>query len=363
MLTAEINGNIYSDAVAIGCSRSLKQLYGRFNIIATANKDDALPVKYGDIVKILADGNVILVGYIENISVNYGERNHIIRISGFDRTVDMSDSSVTGQKTFNGNIGFEDIARTVLDNGNMDFIDIVNEAGEITDFTSNDIINAEVGQSIFDFLEKYARKKQFILTTNENGDLLMCRASNDRLGANLVHLKGNNTNNVLNASFNIGGGNRYNKYICRSQLNPYSQSGNIKAQNIANQSGETGIDEFVRTSRILEFVTEHDEDNASVSDRAQFEANTRRANSVDYTANVQGHSIDGNPFKVNRLAFINDDYANISSDMLLHTINYIYSVDEGSITELSFSYPDAFSLNAKQSEKAKARSKIGDGFE
>lgn len=362
MLQAEINGEVYNDALAINCRRSLKELYGQFSIVSSANKTQKLPVKIGDSVKILADGVTVLNGYIQDLDVNYGASNHTIRIYGNCRTIDMADSSVTGQKTFNGVIAFEQIARTVMDNGGMNFIDIVDEVKTIETFKSTDIIQAEIGQSIFDFLEKYARKKQFILTTNEQGNLLFVRASTERLGLDLLRLENNNTNNILNANLSSGISNRYNKYICRSQLNPYNQSGGTRPIDIVNQTSSTGLDELVRASRILEFKTEHDEDNASTNNRAQFEANVRRANSVNYTCAVQGHSVNDKPFSINRIAFINDDFADISSDMLLHTVSFNYSIDEGSITELSFTYPDAFTLNDKQENRAKARSKIADGF-
>lgn len=362
MLSVQINGEVYNDALSINCSRSLKQLYGQFRILSSANVNNKLPVKIGDAVKILADGVIILNGYIQNLSVYYGASNHTITIIGNCRTVDINDSSVIGQKTFNGVVSFEKVARTVLDNAEMSFIDIINETNEDIKFNATDIIQAEVGQSIFDFLEKYSRKKQFILTTNEDGNLLMLRASNQRLGLDLLRLENNNTNNILNANLDSGIENRYNKYICRSQLNPYEQSGNVLPQDISNQNNSTGIDNLIRPSRVLEFQTENDEDNMSTGNRAQFEANVRRANSVNYTCSVQGHSVNGVPFKINRLAFINDDFAGISSDMLLHTVNFSYDVSGGSISELSFTYPDAFTLNAVQENKNKARSKIADGF-
>ena len=362
MLSAEINGEVYNDALSINCRRSLKELYGQFSIVSSANANQKLPVKVGDIVRILADGVVVLNGYIQDLDVNYGANNHTIRIYGNCRTIDMADSSVTGQKTFNGVISYEKIARTVMDNGGMNFIDIVDEVGTIENFKSTDIITAEVGQSIFDFLEKYARKKQFILTTNEQGNLLFLRASKERLGLDLLRLENNNTNNILSGNLSSGISGRYNKYICRSQLNPYNQSNGVKASDISNQTSSTGIDELIRPSRILEFKTEHDEDNGSTNNRAQFEANVRRANSVNYTCAVQGHSVDGKPFSINRVAFINDDFADISSDMLLHTVAFAYNVDEGSITELGFTYPDAFTLSDQQQNREKARSKIADGF-
>ena len=94
--------------------------------------------------------------------------------------------------------------------------------------------------------------------------------------------------------------------------------------------------------------------------RAKFEANIRRANSVNYSCAIQGHSINGKPFKINTLAFVDDDFCNISSELLIHTIEYRYSLNQGSTSMLQMTYKDAYTLQAQQEARDAARQLVGD---
>lgn len=361
MLTVEVNGNVYEQAVSVSVSRSIHNFMGHFQVTSSADPDNTLPIKAGDAVQILADGSVILNGFIDRLRMTQSSTNHIINFGGRDRTSDAYDSSVFDQKSFQGPISFKDVLRNVLDGNRLQGIEIIDEAGDIEDFGETEIIGAEVGETIFNFLEPYARKQQFIFTTNEEGNILLMRTGTQRLGIDLTRLINSTENNILRSSVSIDIEKRFNTYVARSQLNPFAQGDEATPAMIVDQNGQT-LDQSIRTSRILEFNTEEDLDNDNSFNRAEFEANVRRASSLNYECTVQGNSINGVPFKVNRLTFVRDEFAQISSDMLIHTINFEYSLEGGSTTTLHMTFPDAYSLQAEQNARDSTRTNLAEGF-
>lgn len=355
-LSMEVNGIVYNDALSIEVVRSINNFPAYFYVRSSANINDRLPVKVGDAVNILADGTQIFNGFIEDIGVSYDSSSHTISISGRERVADIVDSTVTGNKVFTGPINFKDVIRQVLDAGNMQDIDIIDETGVSLDFAAGERLEAEVGQTIFNFLEPYASKLQVIISSDEAGNLLLLRAGQEHSGLSLV-----NGENILSASLSKNTAYRFNEYIARAQLNPLSDD-NASIEDVSSQVGSSGIDDEIRTSRILEFNVEEDMTSEQSEGRAQFEANIRRVNSVKYTCKVQGHSVNGKPFKINTLASVNDSFCGISADLLIHSITYKLSLNGGSTSALSMTNRDAYTLQAIQDAREAARELTGDGF-
>lgn len=357
MLLLEINGSVYENATSIRVYRSLYNFLGQFDAYTTANENDALPVKVGDVVRVLADRSPIFNGYIESIGVRYDNGSHEISISGRDKTCDVLDSTVFGQKTYKGAINLKSVAEKVLLNNGISGISVLDQSlTNVYDFKSGERIQAEVGQTIYEFLDKYARKIQVVMTTNEDGNIVFYRGSAEDSGLNLKFGE-----NILSASFSKKNSDRFNKYIARSQLDPLSNQ-SLSADDIVNQTGQTAVDSEIRQGRILEFNTEEEMNNDLSFDRAAFEANIRRANSINYSCVVQGHSVNGSIFKVNSLAYVSDDFCKIASKMLIHSVEYSYSLGSGSRTKLEMTYKDAFTLDAQQKQRDQARQSVGDEF-
>lgn len=355
-LELEVNGVVYDNALNIRASRSLHNLCGYFEVNSSIDPDNLLPVKAGDAIRVLADGVSVMNGYIETLEVGYDDTSHSIYIFGRDRTGDMFDSTVSGSKSFSAPASFLSIVRSVLDAGNMAHIGIVNQAIDAPDFAAGETIEAEVGQTIFGFLEPYARKLQIVMTTNGDGDVLLLRAGNTSSGLRLARGE-----NIKSASFKKKTTDIFYKYTSRAQLDPLGFD-DAPAGEVVNQTGETAVDTSARKSRVLEFNVEEDMDNSTSFNRAQFEANIRRANAVNYSCVVQGHSLNGKPFSINTLAYVDDSFCGIASDMLIHSVEYSYTLNSGSTTKLQMTYKDAFTLNAQQEAREAARQSVGDDF-
>lgn len=328
-----------------------------FSFGSTATKDNLFPIRVNDLVEITADGVNILQGYVESLAVDYDSTSHSIQVAGRSILLDLVDSTVPTQTEFTGT-SLINIAKTLMIGLGLDPL-VINEAGEITPF--DDITSAEVGQNAFEFLESYSRKRQVLLTTDGKKSLVFARAGTDRAPASLYNLRDSSFNNILRSQLKLNVDQTYNQYIVRSQLNPGIQGISASPEDIADQNG-TVIDDQVRTTRQLELNAEESMESFSANDRAKWEANIRKANSLNYNATVVGHSVNGELWLPNTLVRVVDEFAQVQADLLIRSVVYDYSLSQGSLTTLNMTRKKAFTLEVEQTERDANTEEAGDGF-
>lgn len=358
-----VNGQVYENFISASVSSSLKTLSGSFSLAVSANERELLPIKMSDTIEILIDDNVVLSGYLDKLSGDHSSSSHTISLTGRDKTADIIDSTVSSKKEYKGPFSLKKLIENVLRDSGIKDIKVIDEVGNLDNFTKSDSISAEIGQTIFDFIDTYASKRQVLLTTDGLGNLVITRGASENSGITLVKLKSDPTkrNNILSSSINIDNSQRFNKYIVQTQANPIfslSSSSPEKDTNI----NSSAIDSEIRASRVLEFQAEESLTDATAKQRAEWEANLRRSNSFTYTAVVQGHSYAEGIWKVNTLVAVIDEYWDISSDgLLVSDIEYSYGLD-GTLTKLTFVYPESYTVQAELDQATAAKQDLGGLF-
>ncbi len=360
-LKVRLNGQDYTDFIGGAVARSMETAATAFTFTSTANIDNLFPIRIGDKVEILADGVIVCVGFVEDISVNYDASSHTITIKGRSLLADLVDSTVGEVKEFEGQVNLQDIIRAVLNSLALTNIKIINESGTIENFDASDITSAETGQNAFDFIELYARKRQVLITTNGNGDLVIARAGKITPSARLKHTVGANDNNIISATLRNNQADNFNIYIANSQLNPVNLPPGSNAKFITEQSAAR-FNTFIRNTRRLEFNAEESSDGFTLHDRAGWEANIRLARAKTYTAKVQGHSSDGVVWEPNRLHRVDDDFTETHALLLLKSVTYNFDLNGGSTTMLGFTNKFAYTLKVQQTARDVNTNEFGEDF-
>lgn len=346
-LTIEHNGTVYRNFIASSVDVSIRSASGAFSFEATANTDNALPIKAGDAVKILADGTPVVTGYVDTLDVDYDSSTHNIRVTGRDKTSDIIDSSVVGKKEFSKGVTLPSIIKSVLSDAGISGISVIDETGGIAAFTSDEVSSAEIGQSCIDFFDSFARKRQVLITTDGKGNLVLTRGGKVSSGLSLIHATGvqGKRNNVKSARMSVDLTQRFSSYQVRSQGNPVFSLGSTPQQ--LTEIGGFATDSGIRSSRKLELQSEESLTVGDSKNRAIWEANLRRANSLRYEVTVQGHSSNGVLWKPNQLVAVFDDFVDIQSSMLISDVGYRYSINDGSTSQIILVSPDSFTLQAE----------------
>lgn len=356
-LSVRLNGNDYVNFIAGIVKLDIGSVLAPFSFTSSADQSNAFPIRKGDFVEVLVDGEKRTQGKIENIKVDYTADSHTITVSSRGALADFVDSSVGEVKEFTGQVNLIDICRAVLDGQGLTDIQVINNAGTIENFDAADITSAEIGMTGFEFCELFARKRQVLLTT-DGFDLVLARTGTERVNARLKNAVGAADNNVLSASFESSDAERFNTYTVQSQLNIIG----LDAGDMDQISGQRGVavDSQISETRKIEFDAEESSDSFTATDRAKWEANIRRAKSLTYQPKIQGHNLNSEVLQVNRILNVVDDFCNVKADLLIKQLEFAYDLDSGSTSTLKMTYKDAYSLQVEQDSRGVEE--IGEGL-
>lgn len=357
-LSIKINGVDYKNFTSASTSASIAAVTRGFSFVSTVSSDNLFPLKVGDEVEILADNISFLTGYIESLEISYDSASHEIRVSGRSKLADLVDSSVPTQFEFKGTT-LDAIAYSLLKSIGIS-AKVINEAGSIRGF-SGDITSAEIGQNAFDFLEKYSRKRQVLLTTDGADGLVFTRTGVNNAANRLKNVPGGKDNNILKASIKIDNSKRFFKYVIKAQMNPIIEKLNLPPIDLSDQEGQA-FDKDMRESRKIEINGEESMDSFSASDRAVWEKNLRIGTAFSYQVTVVGNSVDGKLWLPNTLVSVRDDFCQINATLLIKEVRYDFDSFSGSTTELMMIKKEAYTLEVEQSQRDANKQKTDGDF-
>lgn len=346
MITVQVNGTNFTNFTSATVTINVESAVSHFTFASTAAADNLFPIRMGDLVKIWVDGAKVFTGYIEKLAPSYDASSHTIEASGRNILCDLVDSTVGTVKEFEGDVSIIDIARSVLDGIRLPSVQVINKAGDIEPFNGWDIESAEVGEKCFEFLEKFARKRQFFWHSDGDGNLVLLRSSQEMFPGKLVCRIDGKGNNIKSAYASVDHTKRYYEYRAQGNLNMFGLG--LPPSEASEQEGQSVFDTAIRQSRILEFNAEENSDSETATDRAIWESNIKIAKSLTYSASVQGHSVNGQVWPVNVLVDVDDEIANIKDQLFVRSLVYNQSVMDGTTTRLNMTYRNAFTLEAEQ---------------
>jgi prophage tail gpP-like protein len=359
-----VNGKEYTDFIDVSINKSIETLAGTFSFTTTSTSNINFPLKLNSECQIIVQGEQVINGYIEDLTIDYDSASHNIKVMGRDRTADLVDSTVGGSDTSqftpptNG-ITLKQFTENILVKFNRSSIEVIDNQGTKP---FKDVMSIDYGAKVFDFLEKYAKKRQVLLTTNGDGNIVFTRAPLNKFVTPLL-LSRDEPSTILKARIKYNNTKRFNKYICTTQDNPSSLADAISLPSVIAGSDEEGgqaIDDQIRNSRIYHFEAEFSSDQNPLKERAIWEANFRKSQSEQRTYTVQGHIAkeDEQIWKPGYTVLVVDEYADLNSYLLVSSVNYRFSLEGGSTTILKLLPEIAFSLLISKPRKEKG-SKTG----
>lgn len=344
----EINGIQYTNFTAASCEIRLDSLANSFSFQAVAPGGQKLPFKGGDPCKVIVDGETVLTGNIEIIGVDYNGTDHTISIQGRDKTADLLDSTIDEIDDIRGDdLTLKALIEAVIAHLKLN-ITVIDEVSPAVFSAAEDIAAPEPGENAFRFIEKYARKRQVLLTSNGEGNIVIASNSGQSAAGAVQHLIGADDNNVIASSFSFDTTGRYNSYRMASSLNPVAlnQAGDSDLASLVNQSGGV-FDSEIRAGRQLILISEAPFSDGDCEKRARWEADIRKARGLIYSATVPGFRVGGDTgdlWTTNKLYQITDAFIGKIEPMLCNSIVFSIDADNGKNTALGFVGEKAYTL-------------------
>lgn len=334
----EVNGKKYQGFTNAECACGVESMARKFRFKTTAKSVSQNDLKAQDAVKIYIDGNKFLTGKIERLRISYDATNHDIEVSGRDKIGDLIDSSIV-QKEY-AQRDFVSLLKAVLkDNGYSD-IGIVDNVGKISriHLEEGETVKTEKGETIAEFLDRYAQKVQVLLFSDEDGDLTISREGDQQAIGAILSQIGNSNSNVLSASIDLDMTERY-RYI-----EIFAQSGNDSFSISSVDQSATAIDDEVIYPRRKRITQGTASKTLTLSDWAKWNVVIRKAKGSRYQCRLQDFYAAGKLlWEMNTLAMVKDERCQIDGQFLIQGLTFT-KTNQGTFTDLSIVNRGSFSL-------------------
>lgn len=338
MITLEVNGSQYTNFLSASVRTDMEALSRSFSFVVLSPDvtDTPIPVRAGDACRIFVEGDLVLTGWVEKIELNYSRTNHSLTISGRDKTCDLVDSTLGQLESFSAaGKTLKSLIEKVVDYLGMD-VEVIEEVDVEPFKKEEDIFNVNPGDNCFKYIDEYAMKRQVLITSDPEGNIVITRNNKSSVSGTLKHVIGSEDNNILNCSYSIDTTKRFREYR-------HIGASNALASNIAGGDSPDSLvaredfwfDESIRTSRKRITMAKLSTTNEESGFKAFWEANIRSARSERVRVVTPGFRVNynsGNLWKPNQLYELIDDFLGAQDPMVSSSVEYTYDRDEGSST-------------------------------
>jgi len=301
MMSFIVNNKEYKNVIRAKASDSIDEFSGSFSF--TTNQKTG--IKAGDSCAVNVDGKLFLTGFIDITEISYGDSSHEITFSGRSKTQDIIDSTISDKVEVKGSITLIDAIKKVLETINSP-LEVIND-NSIGATTYLDGISGKIGDNAFELISTYCRRNKVLLTSNEDGNIVLTDGLAKNSGIKLVNKSG--AGNIKKANFSHSLANRFYEYNVKSQLGSGSLllGGDKTPKNITDQSGSV-FDNTIRKTRIMNVVAEKSSNVDQCKERADWMARMNKSRSMTYNATTAFHSREGKQWRKGELVNIDDDF-------------------------------------------------------
>lgn len=326
-----INSTKYSGWKQASIDISIENLSATFQLSLTDRwSNDSAPVviKPTDACELKIDNQTLITGYIDIVNLNVDASNHGITIAGRDKTSDIIDCSIINGTGQYKNLTLTEIVSRICEPFNIEVQAEVDTGEPFPTF------NVEQGSTALESIQKLCAARQCLAISDGGGGLIITRAGTEKIETNLLEGV-----NILSGIASYDYTLRYNKYIVKGQQ---QGNDNLDVDSISGNSA-TVTDSGVVRYRPLVVVADGQSSRNDCSTRANWELNTRKGRSRRFTITVVGwQQPNGELWTINKLVFINSRYLGVYDNLLICAINFSIDSNDGQITTLTLTSPDAY---------------------
>lgn len=364
MLEVQIGDIPYTDFIDYSFTRDMEEISSEFKLTLSTLSGGLFPVKRGDKIRAMIDNKAFITGYIDIINIDYSIDAHSIILTGRNKTQDIIDSTIDASAELKTPISLQNVIQYVLNYLGLKDIKIINKAGIVDPFLSSEIVSGQVGVGCFDFLDEYCRKRDVLLTTDGDGNIVITNGDGTLINGELIHQINGKFNNIKSASITLDDSKRFNTYIVKSQQNPTALAVTfenfLSSQAITVLRG-TSSDTSIRTSRKLVLQVDNADSAANAIKRAQWEKEIRRARADIYTVTLDGFKYDnedGDIWEPLQIVKVFDEFSSIDDELLIRKVSYNYNISKGQETILELVPKIAYNLRPVKFRKKKNNSDV-----
>lgn len=319
-----VDGTVYKGWTTLQAVSAIDAIAGEFAISAEQSGDIMIYPGASAVLKL--KNQIVCSGYISRAGVDLSMTDCGLTLGGADKTVDLAECSAIAEPDEWFNLNLHEIAAKLCSPFKIKVVNQVGDTGET--FKSFKI---QPGESVFDALDRAAKARAILVTSNETGNLVLTRAGLNGTAESLIYGE-----NILEAAFSADWSNRFSDYTVKNQTSLIDDT-----QESANATG-TSRDLNVKRYRPLLQVVQNAEAGVSVSDMAAWEASVRSGCCAGIDITVQGWAqSDGVLWRKNTLSRVSIPRWGVDAKLLIKQV--AFSLDKaGAKTKLTLVSPAAY---------------------
>lgn len=221
MFSIRVDGKIYDGFTKASYENVAENLCDIFR--GTCGVDEGtvgFPIKRGADADIMIDNMVVSKAQVELVRVSAPVDGYTVTVMTRDKTKSILKSDLSTAFTVKGPVSLQRIIELVFLDVNVSF-EIVDEVGDLEDFTKKEIATADVGGNAWDFIQKMAEKKQVIVSKSRDGKVVIRRGGEKKYLKKLLRLKNDprNNNNIVSSEGESSDSERRAEYNVVGQEN------------------------------------------------------------------------------------------------------------------------------------------------
>jgi prophage tail gpP-like protein len=340
-VTLLVNGKSYGGWKKISIDRGIETASNAFDLTVTerwSGQDAARPIRPGAACRVAIEGEVVITGYVDDVEISHSASDHTVTVRGRDATGDLVDCSAVHLTGAWRGATLTQIASDLVRPFGISVVAAVDVGAPFPDW------QIQEGETVFECIERAARMRGVLVTTDGSGGLVFTRAGTAHAG---VALKLGE--NLLGASGTFSMRERHSEYRVKGALTGSDLT--TPEQHSAPAAAVT--DGGVPRYRPLILIGEDNGDPAVFGARAMWERNVRYGRAVRIEATVAGWLPAGQLWAPNTLVRYTDAFMGLDDDLLI--VGVKFTVDDGGVLAgLSLTRREALDVEPLPADKAKS---------
>lgn len=339
-----VDGVIYSHWSTVEIVKDIEAIAGAYNI--TLDAPEVFRFVDGKPLRIEIANKPIITGYIEEVEFTGEPGKYEVKISGRDKTGDLVDCSAITTSSEFLNLSFKSLA------------DKLCEPFGIKVYSNTAKANKKIAKvslqqgSVFEELEREARKVGVFLFPDSNGNLVI-----DEIGSQTLTTRLTMPGNIIKIKSRISMAERFSEYRVKGQQG--SSSKGVLTAKQQTQVNAKAFDANVERHRPLIIVAESGINSSQAKNRVEWEAAVRAGRSEELRVVLEGWTDQGAAlWDINKLVSVSIDDIQFTDQMLIKTVAFRYNETDGQSSEITLSYPDAYIPKPTVAKRASSKKRI-----
>lgn len=352
-VTLRVNGMDYGGWKKVSISAGIERQSRDFRVDVTwswPGQVQEIPIEQGDFCQVLIGEDRVLTGYVFATPVQYTAHEVTRSICGRSLTADLVDCSAINEPGQWKGQSVEQIVTALAAPYN---VRVRSEVAETSQLTEHSI---EPGETVFESIDRLLTLSRLLSTDDPRGRLVIVQPGSAGRAVDSLVLGAN----LLEGSAGLDFSGVFSEYRVTGQRS----GSNAQYGAAASEVAASVTDPRAARKRVLLIHESGQMTPELASARANWERGNRIGKALTLKYKVQGwRQSNGALWLHNMIVRLIDPVLGIDRDMLISEIEY--SLDAGTIANITVGPPDAFAPEPKDPHKARKLKKGGkaDNFE